>query len=68
MKFLQFFSSSNFDYHLIIKKLANEFEGKFVYLGEEKEKHKTLPIPIKKEKEITKIKMVMEVLKLYLAK
>ena len=30
-------------------------EGKFEYLGEKREKYKTLPIPIKKEKEITKI-------------
>ena len=48
-----FYNSSNYDYHFIIKELANEFEGQFECLGENKGKHKTFSVPIKKE--ITKI-------------
>ena len=33
----------------IIKELANEFEGQFECLGENKEKYKTFSVPIKKE-------------------
>ena len=33
-----FHNSSNYDYHFIIKELANEFEGKFECLGENTEK------------------------------
>ena len=29
-----FHNSSNYDYHFLIKELANEFEGKFDCLGE----------------------------------
>ena len=47
-----FHNGSNYDYHFIIKELANEFEGQFECLGENKEKCKT-SVPIKKE--ITKI-------------
>ena len=36
-----FHNSSNYDYHFIIKELANEFEGQFECLGENKEKYKT---------------------------
>ena len=39
---------SNYDYHFIIKKLANEFEGKRKCLGENTEKYKTLSVPIEK--------------------
>ena len=49
-----FHNGSNYDYHFIIKELANEFEGQFECLEENKEKHKTFSLPIKKE--ITKIK------------
>ena len=48
-----FHNGSSYDYHFIIKKLANEFEGQFECFGESKEKCKTLSIPIKNE--ITKI-------------
>ena len=34
-----FHSGSNYDYHCTIKELANEFEGKFEYLGENTEKY-----------------------------
>ena len=50
MKFLQF---SNFDYHFIIKELANEFQGQFECLWENTEKQKILSLPI--EKEIRKV-------------
>ena len=39
---------SNYDYRFIIKELANEFEGEFGYLGENKEKCKTFSVPVKK--------------------
>ena len=31
-----FHNGANYDYHFIIKELANEFEGQFEYLGENK--------------------------------
>ena len=62
-----FYNLSNYDYHLIIKELANEFEGQSECLGENTEKHKTFFVPI--EKEVTKIiNVVMKVLRLYLTK
>ena len=48
-----FHNRSNYDYHFIIKELANEFEGKFECLGENTEKYKTFSIPT--EKELTEI-------------
>ena len=48
-----FHNGSNYDYHFIIKELANEFTGQFECLGENKEKYKTFSVSIKKE--ITKI-------------
>ena len=52
----------NYDYHFIMKKLAEECEGKFNCLGENTEKYITFSVPIKDEvtridkngKEITK--------------
>ena len=46
-------NGSNYDYHFIIKELANKFEGQFECLGENKEKYKPFSVPIKKK--ITKI-------------
>ena len=43
-----FHNASNYDYHFIIKELANEFEGQFECLGENIEKYKTFSIPIEK--------------------
>ena len=40
---------STFDYHFIIRKLAEEFKGQFEWLGENTEKYITFSIPIKKE-------------------
>ena len=37
-----FHDSSNYDYHFIIKELANKFEGKFECLRENTKKYKTL--------------------------
>ena len=44
-----FHNGSNYDYHFIVKELANEFERQFECLGENKEKYKTITFPIKKE-------------------
>ena len=48
-----FHNDSTYDYHFIIKELADEFEGEFECLDENAEKYITFPVPIKKE--ITKI-------------
>ena len=48
-----FHNGSNYDYYFINKQIANEFEGQFHYLGENKDKYKTFSVPINKE--ITKI-------------
>ena len=47
-----FHNGSTYDYHFIIKELAEEFEGGFECLGENTEKYITFSVPI--EKEITK--------------
>ena len=47
-----FHNESNYDYHFIIKELAEEYK-KFTCLGEHKEKYVTFTNPI--EKEITRI-------------
>ena len=44
-----FQNGSNYDYHLIIKALAKEFDGSFECLGENKEKYIAFSVPIKKE-------------------
>ena len=44
-----FHNGSTYDYHFIIKELAEEFEGEFECLGENTEKHITFSVPIKKE-------------------
>ena len=38
-----------YDYHFIIKELAEEFEEEFECLGENTEKYTTFSIPVKKE-------------------
>ena len=48
-----FHDVSNYDYHFIIKELANVSDGQFECLGENTEKRKIFSIPI--EKEVTKI-------------
>ena len=47
-----FHNGCNYDYHFIIKELAEEYK-KFTCLGENKEKYITYRVPI--EKEITRI-------------
>ena len=44
-----FHNGSKYDYHFIIKELANESEGQFECIGENNEKCKLLSVPIKKE-------------------
>ena len=44
-----FHRSSNYDNHFTIKELANEFEGHFKCIEENKAKNKTFSISIKKE-------------------
>ena len=41
-----FHSESSYDYHFIIKDLAEDFEGKVTRLGENTEKYITFPVPI----------------------
>ena len=42
-------NGSIYDYHFIIKELAEEFEGEFECLGKNAEKYITPSVPIKKE-------------------
>ena len=44
-----FHNDSTYDYHFIIKELAEEFDGQFECLGENTEKYITFSVPIKKE-------------------
>ena len=48
-----FHNGSNYDYHLIIKELAEKFEGQFTFLRENTEKCITFSVPI--DQEVTKI-------------
>ena len=48
-----FHNGSNYNYHFIIKVLANRFQGKFECLGENTQKYKTSSVPI--EKKIRKV-------------
>ena len=47
-----FHNGSNYDYHFIIKKLVNEFEGQFDCLEENTGKYKTFSITTKKKLQI----------------
>ena len=44
-----FHNVSTYDYHFIIKELAEEFEGEFECLDENTEKYVTFSVPVKKE-------------------
>ena len=57
-----FHNGSNYDYHFIIKKLANFFEGAFNCLGEITEKYKRFSVAPEKEY----LKMEKKLQKLYL--
>ena len=48
-----FQNGSNYDYHFIMKEVANEFEGKFECIGETTKNYKTFSVLI--EKEIRKV-------------
>ena len=39
-----FHNGSTYDYHFVIKKLAEEFKGEFEYLGKNKEKYVTFSV------------------------
>ena len=43
-----FHNGSNYDYHFIIKKSANEFKEQFECLGENTEKYKTFSVSVEK--------------------
>ena len=58
-------NGSNYDYHFIIKKLAEKFKKQFTCLGENTEKYITFTVPI--EKEVTEIdKNGEDITKIYL--
>ena len=44
-------NGSKYDYHFIIRELAEEFKGQYECLGENAEKHITFYVPIKKKNE-----------------
>ena len=48
-------NGSKYDYHFIIRELAEEFKGQFEWLGENTEKYITFSIPITKENDNGKI-------------
>ena len=50
---INFDSGSNYNYHFIIKKLAEKFEEQFTFLEETTEKYITFLVPI--EKKVTRI-------------
>ena len=54
-----FHNGSTYDYHFIIKNLAEEFEGEFTCLGENTEKYITFSVPIKKD--ITTKDMILKI-------
>ena len=44
-----FNNGSTYDYHFIMKELAEEFEGEFECLGENAEKYIAFSVPMKKD-------------------
>ena len=62
-----FQNGSTYDYHFIIKELAEEFGGEFECLGENTEKYITFSLPIK-DKTTKKDKMAIIKLQKDLAK
>ena len=56
-----FHNGSTYDYHFIIKVLANEFEGNFQCLGENTEKYITFSVPIKKRIENKNIDIIYKI-------
>ena len=56
-----FHNGSTYDYHFIIKEVANEFEGQFECLAKNTEKYITFSVPI--EKELDNVKTITYKLK-----
>ena len=56
-----FHNGSSYDYHLIIKELVKEFNGKFECLGENTEKYITFSVPIKKKLENKDIEITYKI-------
>ena len=52
---LVFNNGSNYDYHFIIKQLAEEFEGQFDCPAENTEKYITFSVPIEKQENVKAI-------------
>ena len=50
-----FHNGSTYDYHFIIKQIAEEFEGEFKCLGENTEKCITFSVPLKNENDNARI-------------
>ena len=48
-------NGSTYDYHFIIKQLAEDFKGQFQCLGESTEKYITFSVPIKEDDNSNKI-------------
>ena len=48
-------NGSTYDYHFIIKQLAEDFKGQFECLGENTEKYITFSVPIKEDDNSKKI-------------
>ena len=46
---VKFHNDSKYDYHFIIKELAEVFKGEFEWLGENTEKYINFSVPIKKK-------------------
>ena len=46
---VDFHNGSNYDYHFIIKELANEFKEQFEYLGKNTEKYQNVSVSIEKK-------------------
>ena len=47
-----FHNRSTYDYHFIVKEVAEEFKGKFDRLGENTEKYITFSVPIKNDRKM----------------
>ena len=69
-----FHNGSYYDYHFVIKGLAERFKGQFECLAENIEKHMTFLVPIQKKKRIQKmrkdisLKMMLIILRKYIRK
>ena len=60
-----FHNGSTYDYHFIIKQLAEDFKGQFECLGENTEKYITFSLPIKEDDNSKKITYKLKFTKVY---